>query len=135
MRKYDLHIEKKRVPENFGSIVELAKHLKIDKRTQEISLAVCWSNEDVFYSILGIGNARALTENTIQVAQFALLCNADRVAVLHNHPTEAAEASEGDINHLNKLKKMLDILDIELISDVILSYDGSYTDIIGGCDD
>ena len=135
MRKYDIYIETHKKNERYNSIVDIARFLKIDKRTQEVSLAVAWSGDNVFYSVLGIGNSQSLADNTKQIAPFAILSNADKVAVLHNHPTEIAEASESDLKHLENLRRIFDILEIDLVSDIILSYDGSYVDLIGGKDD
>lgn len=61
------------------------------------------------------------------IFQFALLSNASKIAICHNHPSGSVIPSSADIEITKNLKMAGKVLDIELIEHLILSpEDGCY---------
>lgn len=58
------------------------------------------------------------------IAQAALLANASKVIVCHNHPSGNRQPSKEDINMTNRLRDGLKMLEIQLWDHLIVTADG-----------
>ena len=57
----------------------------------------------------------------------ALLNNAAKVIVAHNHPSENPTPSGCDIDQTNKIKKACSLMDIPLVDHIIITEDRYYS--------
>ena len=57
----------------------------------------------------------------------ALLCNATRIAVAHNHPSGAMKPSTADRSLTNKIIEAGKVLDIQLLDHIVLTADSYYS--------
>lgn len=57
----------------------------------------------------------------------ALLCNATRIAVAHNHPSGTMTPSAADRSLTNKIIEAGKVLDIQLIDHIVMTTDSYYS--------
>lgn len=81
---------------------------------------------------IGMGSITEVQVDTAIIAQAALLANATRVAVCHNHPTGDPTPSQSDITITTKIREALNLLNIKLIDHIIITPTGKYTSMESG---
>jgi len=72
---------------------------------------------------LSVGGIAGCVVDVRHLYQAALLTNASKIIVCHNHPSGATTPSEPDIEITEKIKQCGKILDIQLLDHVILTSD------------
>jgi DNA repair protein RadC len=84
------------------------------------------NNCPIGFMQLSKGTTNGTLVNTKELLQGALMCNASKVIMMHNHPSGNTEPSEADISITQKIKQGLTLFDIVLIDHIILTLT-SYT--------
>lgn len=82
--------------------------------------------------VLTVGSIDASIVSTRDVFQAALLCNASRIFVLHNHPSGDPTPSKEDVKVTDHLKKAGELMEIPLLDHVIVGSAGRYYSIVSG---
>ena len=77
--------------------------------------------------VLTIGTVDASIVSSRDVFQAALLCNASRIFVLHNHPSGDSTPSAEDKQVTQKLKKAGELMNIPLLDHIIVGDDNYYS--------
>lgn len=100
---------------------------KMNKQSEEVLFCICL---DVKGKIIGIhevsrGTLSSSLVNSREVFKRALINNANKIILAHNHPSGDISPSEADKNSTNKLIKAGKILDIEVLDHIIIG-DGTY---------
>ncbi|WP_299884389.1 RadC family protein [uncultured Lacinutrix sp.] len=72
-------------------------------------------------SEIGVGSSNGVSVNVKEICQLALLSNAMRIIIAHNHPSGTLEPSQADRQLTQKLKQTLNLLDIELLDHLIIT--------------
>ena len=96
----------------------------IDWREEFIVIALNRANKVLgFYKISSGGVAGTVADPKV-IFQFALLCNASRLILSHNHPSGNLEPSRGDRDITEKLVSAGRMLDIEVLDHIIITSEG-----------
>ena len=74
---------------------------------------ICWRD-------LNIGNARNCNIDTLTLVQTALLCNAEHIIVIHNHPSGSVTPSLADMEFTDMLFEKLQWFGISLLDSIIV---------------
>lgn len=90
-------------------------------------------NKIINYLQVGQGTTNTCEFNQKLILQSALLSNASKCILIHNHPSGNCTPSEIDIQATFKLKKILQEIDVSLIDSVIIGDKKAFS-IIGDCD-
>lgn len=103
--------------------------LPVDINHKEAFIIVFLDNSlnTVDFSIVGIGGISACPVDIRCLMQSALLANASRVLIAHNHPSGSDTPSKRDKELTTKIKKACDVLHIELIDHVIVTEEAHYS--------
>lgn len=78
-------------------------------------------NRLINFSKLFNGTVDQYTVYPREIAKEALLCNASRVIVTHNHPTGDVQPSTGDVNITKELRESLSLFEIDLLDHIVVS--------------
>ncbi len=81
----------------------------------------------VAYRKIADGGLDAVMINMRLIMLSALLCNATRIAVAHNHPSGTMTPSAADRSLTNKIIEAGKVLDIQLIDHILLTTDSYYS--------
>lgn len=100
---------------------------KIDKEPEEVFLCICLDTKG---KIIGIHEVARGTLNSALIAprevfKRALINNASRIIIVHNHPSGSPEASGEDKNTTKRLVESGEILGVEVLDHLIIG-DESY---------
>lgn len=76
-----------------------------------------------FYKISSGGVAGTVCDPKV-IYQFALLCNASRLILSHNHPSGNTRPSQADRDMTDKIVKAGRLLDIEVLDHIIVTSEG-----------
>lgn len=103
---------------------------KLDCQTDEhfVMLALDSKNKIVGAFTITIGTINSSLVNTRGIFQKALLCNASKIILAHNHPSGNSEPSKEDINVTRNIDKCGDLLGIELLDHIVIG-DNEYTSL------
>lgn len=85
------------------------------------------SSEVLGYIIASDGGTNNTSMDIRQIMQCALMTNAERLILCHNHPTGDVTPSIDDIAVTYNLKRACDMMGIELIEHLIISSDGCFS--------
>lgn len=99
----------------------------LDRQAEEVFYLVCL---DIKLKIIGIhevsrGTIDASLVNQREVFKRALLNNAAKIYIVHNHPSGVCEPSNADFMVTNKIRNSANMLDIPLVDHLIIG-DGTY---------
>ena len=99
----------------------------LDRQAEEVFYLVCL---DIKLKIIGIhevsrGTIDASLVNQREVFKRALLNNAAKIYIVHNHPSGVCEPSNADLMVTNRIKNSANMLDIPLVDHLIIG-DGTY---------
>ena len=76
--------------------------------------------------MITVGSISSTIVDIRRIVKQALLCNATRIILFHNHPSGNPLPSKADIAETEKLKKACDLFDISLIDHIIIGDDCFY---------
>ena len=110
-------------------IKAIAESRDLNKRAQEVLLFAGFDRYGrvIGISELNIGTATGIHSSIKEILQAALLCNADSIALLHNHPSGTAVPSEQDKRRCKEIINAAQSIDIDLIEDAVIDFEGNIT--------
>lgn len=130
-----LHLEQKYISEERAyykvkSSFDLAKYFsdKIGNRSSEVLLVICLNtkNEVIAYSEVFKGSLNQSIAHPRDIFQLALLNNAARVAISHNHPSGNVNPSSNDSAFTERIRESGVLLGIEVLDHIIVNDLGDY---------
>lgn len=77
----------------------------------------------ISYETVSIGDLNSSIVHPREVFKAAILANADRIAIIHNHPSGDTDPSREDIAITKRLEEAGELLNIKLIDHVIIGND------------
>lgn len=78
------------------------------------------SNKPLNYTICSIGDMKSSIANTSNILKAAMLSNASKIILLHNHPSGSIVPSMEDYKVTQKLMYASNIMDIELLDHIVV---------------
>ena len=85
------------------------------------------SGEVLGVNIIGVGGVTETTADVRVIMQGALLANATRIILCHNHPSGLAKPSREDISVTHRISEGGKILRIEVVDHIIVTEDNYYS--------
>lgn len=77
--------------------------------------------------MITVGSIASTIIDHRRIVKQALLCNATRIILFHNHPSGNPLPSKADITETEKLKKACDLFEISLLDHIIIADDSFYS--------
>lgn len=99
----------------------------IDHKEYFYCIALNRKNEVIDYIKISEGGLTGTFVDIRNIFQFALLKNAEKIAVAHNHPSGQAKPSDSDIKLTKQIIDAGKIMSIELIDHLIITADEYYS--------
>lgn len=136
---YEYSIKRRRVlcdiatepVKNSNNIVKIARQLcyQSEDMWKEKTVAFFLDNSGkvIGFATVGLGTQRACPFDIREIAQLALSQMAERVILMHNHPSNNVHPSTADIKTTESLKKALDLFDISLTDHIIIGEDSYFS--------
>lgn len=79
------------------------------------------ANKILFIELMGLGADNRVHIKAPQVFRMAIYKNAQKVILIHNHPSGIIEPSEADLKTTDRLLKAGEIVDIDVIDHIVIS--------------
>lgn len=101
---------------------DVLKILNLENEENEHFVVICLDRYNLFLKslVLSIGNSNEVTFSTTEIFKQAMIYNAERIIVVHNHPNCRPEPSLGDLNNYTLLEKAGKHHGVMLLDDIIL---------------
>jgi DNA repair protein RadC len=99
-------------------------HYTLDWKEEFIVIALNRANKVLGFFKISSGGVSGTVADPKVIFQFALLSNACRLVLTHNHPSGNLQPSAGDREITNKLVKGGDVLDIQILDHIIVTSEG-----------
>lgn len=113
--------------DNLPSIEEAVEFVrdKIKNSAREclVAINIVSGDKAINYFIASYGDEGQTDGNYRQIVQVALLSNATKVLVMHNHPYNFFRFSEGDFDSARGMAHMLDALGLKFYDSIIVTSD------------
>ena len=120
----------KDIPEKIVSSFDLAHWMSkvIGTECREHLIVVCLNTKNQIncYSTVSVGSLNQSIAHPRDVMQRALLSNAARIAILHNHPSGNPTPSTNDDAFTERMKKVCDLIGIDLLDHIIVTDNNTY---------
>ena len=118
----------------FAYGVDTSKNIfieQIGKCNIEMVGLICMDNANkiINYSNIAIGNIDTVKVSISQIFKVALLSNATKIIIAHNHPSGVLEITESDIELTKKIGMAAGIFNIDLIDSLIINQMGKVISI------
>jgi len=94
--------------------------LQDSDREKLLAIYLNCRNEVVCFDIVSIGTPNYTVGHPREIMKPAILANAERIILVHNHPSGSIEPSEGDINMTRETKAACELMGFELLDHVII---------------
>lgn len=114
-------------PEDVAPVA--SKYLEGVDREHLIVILLSACGQIIGINTAHIGSLKRSVVSPREVFKPAILANADRIIVAHNHPSGSLEPSRADIQMTKNLKAAGELLDIPLIDSLVLGFDGKYASL------
>lgn len=92
---------------------------------RNVEVVVLLSISDAFrlmgYSEVSVGSTSTSVADIPQMLRLALLCNASKVIIAHNHPTGICLPSKTDVLVTRKVAAAFDLMGIQLVDSLIVT--------------
>lgn len=115
----------KNIPDKVTSSFALAQWLStlIGNECQEHLIVICLNtkNEINSYSTVSIGSLNQSIAHPRDIMQRALLSNAARIVVAHNHPSGYPQPSTNDNEFTSRINKACTLLGTDLLDHIIVT--------------
>ena len=104
---------------------EFEKAFKMSTQAEEIVAMMCLSTKGDVTGAFEVsrGSLTASVVHPREIYKRAMLCNANKIVIAHNHPSGYPDPSEQDIEITKRLSEAGDILGIELLDHLIIGDD------------
>ena len=79
------------------------------------------TNRLINYSTISIGDIASVNVSVAQIIKIALLSNASKIIIAHNHPSGILKITKADINMTQKIWTLTKNMEIELIDSIIVN--------------
>lgn len=120
----------KNIPNKITSSLGLAQWMSglIGNETREHLVVVCLNTKNQIncYSTVAIGSLNQSIAHPRDILQRALLSNAARITILHNHPSGNPTPSVNDDNFTERMKDACDLIGIDLLDHIIVTDSSRY---------
>lgn len=130
LKQVKLKRKNKNIPEKITSSFSLAQWMSkvIGAECREHLIVVCLNTKNQIncYSTVSIGSLNQSIAHPRDVMQRALLSNAARIAILHNHPSGNPTPSTNDDAFTERMKKVCDLIGIDLLDHIIVTDNNTY---------
>ena len=122
-KKYVIEIESEN---SFVYGVETAAPIfinEIGKANIEKAAVLCLdsTNKVINYSVIAMGDIKSVKVSIPQILKIALLSNASKIIIAHNHPSGVLEITTQDIELTRKIANLAKAFKIELIDSIIVN--------------
>ena len=87
------------------------------------------SNKVINYSTIAIGTSENVNVSVGQIFRTALLSNADKIIIAHNHPSGILEITSDDLKLTQRIGKAASLFNISLIVSLIINATGDILSI------
>ena len=87
------------------------------------------TNKIINYTTLAMGGIDAVKLPLAELFKVALLCNASKFVIAHNHPSGILEITPPDIQLTKKIGTIANLFDMELIDSIIINMNGEIISI------
>ncbi len=87
------------------------------------------SNKVINYSTIAIGTSENVNVSVGQIFRTALLSNADKIIIAHNHPSGILEITSDDLKLTQRIGKAASLFNISLIDSLIINAAGDILSI------
>ncbi len=104
---------------------------EIGKSNVEIVGIICldFNNRIINYANVATGNIATVKASVAQICKIALLSNASKVIVAHNHPDGCLKITDEDVTMTRKMAAALKLFDIQLMDSMIVNPNGEVVSI------
>ena len=105
--------------------------LKNGASNVEIVGIICldFNNRIINYANVATGNIATVKASVAQICKIALLSNASKVIVAHNHPDGCLKITDEDVTMTRKMAAALKLFDIQLMDSMIVNPNGEVVSI------
>ena len=113
-----------------SEVVKLLNEIfNLENQTDEhfVMLALNTKNKVIGAFEVCVGTINSSLVNVRGIMQRALLCNASRIMVAHNHPSGSSEPSQADRDVTRKLKHICELMDIPLLDHIVIGEEEYYS--------
>ena len=88
---------------------------------------LCMDNTNAIlnYCVISIGGIHSVKASVAQILRVALLSNAVKIIVAHNHPSGHLEITDDDVETTRKIAFFAKNFDIELIDSIVVTKDSA----------
>ncbi len=102
---------------------------EIGNESQEVLVVICLNTKNKInsFSIVHKGSLNQSIAHPREVFQRALLSNAARIFIAHNHPSGSHQPSNNDCLFTERMKQAGEILGIELLDHLIVTSNSYYS--------
>ena len=87
------------------------------------------TNKIINYSTLAMGSIDTVKLSMAELFKTALLCNASKFVIAHNHPSGILKITTQDIQLTKKIGTIAGLFDMELIDSIIINMNGEIISI------
>ena len=115
------------------AIVRSLQSLALSDREVLVGLYLNARNQVIAHHVISMGTVSASLAHPREVFKLAIVKNASRVIVAHNHPSNTAAPSKADLDVTRRLKHAGMLLGIQLVDHIILTPNGGAYSITKGC--
>ena len=128
-KSINYQIEKRKF-DNPDIICKLMRDVfSVDKLSEEYLYMLCFDTKLKLIGVFEIshGSVSASIGSTREIMQKALMCNAVRIALTHNHPSGDTEPSKADDEVTIKVKNASKLMDITFLDHIIIGENQYYS--------
>ncbi|KRM56668.1 JAB domain-containing protein [Lacticaseibacillus sharpeae] len=108
----------------------LSGYIHDDASETLVALFMDTQNRVIAYRRMFSGTINAVEFSPREIMQTALLCNAARILVGHNHPGGTTKPSPEDLHSTDVLIEAGQVLGIEVVDHIIISSTGKFASIL-----
>ena len=105
----------------------IGETLDLERRSKELLVLICFDIHFMIigFSIISIGTVDTACASPREIFQTALAVGANKIVLVHNHPSGDPQPSKSDMDILELVKRAGEIIEIEL-TDFIITGRGIY---------
>ena len=129
VKEYSILYATRRIESPEGAADLMRDFLEDLDREQVMLLCLNTKGEPTHISTVSTGSLTSSIVHPREVFKTAILANASRIMMFHNHPSGDPEPSEQDLEITRRLKEAGDLIGIELLDHIIIGDQGRFTSL------